>query len=115
MMKNKLTPTRPMPLTRSVKKIYGKSRQAPAPVRTTGPTRLTPAGPAPNSAPASHLRQRRFSSAEQRFCFRQRFVQPTGVLAAAAGVVGLAAALAAHNRRDLLDDFSGLNFRREIR
>jgi hypothetical protein len=37
------------------------------------------------------------------------------VLAAAAGVVRLAAAFAADNRRDLLDDFAGLNFRREIR
>ena len=48
-----------------------------------------------------------------RFC--QRLVQFAGVLAAAAGVVRLPAAFAADDRRDLLDDFSGLNFRREIR
>ena len=46
--------------------------------------------------------------------FGQRLVQFAGVLAAAAGVVRLAAALAADNRRDLLDDFSGLNFRGEL-
>ena len=49
-----------------------------------------------------------FFSAKQSFSLRQRLVQFVRVLAAAAGVVRLAAAFAAHNRRNLLDDFAGL-------
>ena len=47
--------------------------------------------------------------------FSQRFIQLARVLAAAAGVVRLAATLAAHDRRDLLDDFASLDFRGEFR
>ena len=46
--------------------------------------------------------------------FGQRLVEPACVLAAAASVVRLAAALAADNRCNRLNNFSGLNFCREI-
>ena len=43
-------------------------------------------------------------------CLLKRFVQFAGVLAAATRVVGFAAAFAAHDRGDLLDQFAGLDF-----
>ena len=49
------------------------------------------------------------------FAFASASSNLSAILPAAAGVVRLAAAFAAHNRRDLLDDFAGLNFRREFR
>ena len=52
-------------------------------------------------------RRRRLLEESSRFC--QRLIDPRRVFAAAAGVVGLAAALAADNRGDLLDEFSGLD------
>ena len=42
------------------------------------------------------------------------FVQFGRVFAAAAGIVRFAAAFAADNRRDLLNDFAGLNYCREV-
>lgn len=52
---------------------------------------------------------------EQRLHLRQRLIQFGCVLAAAAGVVGLAAAFAADDRCNRLNDFAGLNFRGELR
>ncbi len=53
-------------------------------------------------------------SSQQTLRLRQRFIQLAGVLAAAAGVFGFAAALAADDRCDLLDDFAGLHLRGEV-
>ena len=52
---------------------------------------------------------------QQCFDHGQRLVQFAGILAAAAGVVRFAAAFAADNRRNLLNDFAGLNLPDEIR
>src|SRR5262245_11622106 len=49
-------------------------------------------------------------ASKERAGLRQRFVHFGHVLAAAAGVVGFAAAFAADDGGDLLDDFSGLDF-----
>lgn len=54
-------------------------------------------------------------SRNQALCFSQRLIQFARVLAAAARVVGLAAAFAAHDRRNLLNNFARLNFRCELR
>ena len=54
-------------------------------------------------------------SDNQALCLRQSFIQLAAIFSTATRVVRLAAAFAADDRRDLLDDFSGLDFRREFR
>lgn len=55
--------------------------------------------------------QPRSASAQQTLRLRQGFIQLACIFAAAAGVVGFAAAFAADDGRDGLDDFAGLNAR----
>ena len=65
---------------------------------------------------SSHTTQPAFliSLSQQTLRLRQRFIQLARVFAAAAGVVGFAAAFAADDWGNRLDDFAGLEFRGEI-
>jgi hypothetical protein len=55
--------------------------------------------------------QPRSASGQQTLRLRERFIQHARVFAAAPGVVGFAAAFAAHDRCDGLNDFARLNLR----
>ena len=74
---------------------------------------LNPSGP--DRAGFVAARRTLPNSAQQTLHLRQRFIQLARVLAATAGVVGLAAAFAADDRSNLLNDFTGLHFRGEVR
>ncbi len=83
-------------------------------MNTLAAVMLGPYRPVYHTASRDADRGRTVASGEQRLRLRERFAELRGVLAAAAGVVGLAAALAADDRRDGLDDLPGLRLRGEV-